>query len=187
MTKQNTARPHRATDKERLVEENMGFVVAMAKQYVNRGVALDDLVSEGYIGLIKAAEKFDSTKGAKFTSYAANYVRQSIIQALGINDCQLNDNASTRLESMASHEDGTDSLAEMVTMNGDIADALNVLNERERTVIAHCYGVGKPLMTLAEIGEEMGLSRERVRQIRKKAMRHLRQRNKGREGHVSAI
>ena len=181
MTKQNTARPHRATEKERLVEENMGFVIAMAKQYANKGVALDDLVSEGYIGLIKAAEKYDSSKGAKFTSYAANYVRQSIVHALGINDCPLNGSASTRLEGMAGNEEETDNRAEHVTVMGDIADALNMLNERERTVIAHCYGVGKPMMTLAEIGEEMGLSRERVRQIRKKAIRHLRRRNKKQE------
>ncbi|MBO5157177.1 MAG: sigma-70 family RNA polymerase sigma factor [Prevotella sp.] len=181
MTIQNTARPHRPTEKERLVEENMGFVVAMAKEYANKGVAFDDLVSEGYIGLIKAAGKYDGTKGAKFTSYAANYVRQSMMQALGINDCPLNDNASTRLESMASREEETDTMAELAAVSGNLADALNVLNERERTVIAHCYGVGKQLMTFAEIGEEMGLSRERVRQIRKKALRHLRQRNRGQE------
>lgn len=181
MTMHNTARPHRANDKERLVEENMGFVVAMAKQYANKGVAFDDLVSEGYIGLIKAAGKYDSTKGAKFTSYAANYVRQSMMQALGMNDCPLNDNASTRLEGIASRVEETDSLAEIAAVNGNLTDALSVLNERERTVIAHCYGVGKPLMTLAEIGEKMGVSRERVRQIRKKAIRHLRQRNRRQE------
>lgn len=159
----------------------MGFVVAMAKEYANKGVAFDDLVSEGYIGLIKAAGKFDPTKGAKFTSYAANYVRQSMMQALGINDCPLNDNASTRLESMAGGEESTDSMAERVLGRDDIENALNVLSDRERMVIAHCYGVGKPLMTFAEIGEEMGLSRERVRQIRKKALRHLRQRNRAQE------
>lgn len=174
MTGQDARIPTGAIDKTRLVEDNMGFVVAMAKQYSGKGVPLDDLVSEGYIGLIKAAEKYDGTKGAKFVSYAAGYVRNCILQALSDNDRKYNDSASTRIETMTSGGAPTDSRAEQGAATADIVSALDCLNGRERNVIIHCFGIDGPQMTFAEIGEKLGMSRERVRQIRKKALRHLR-------------
>lgn len=174
MTGQGITKPAGVTDKNRLVEENMGFVVAMAKQYTGKGLPLDDLVSEGYIGLIKAAEKYDGTKGAKFTSYAAGYVRKSIMQALAGSDRRYNDNASTRIETMPGGGAATDNGAELGAAADGITAALDCLNERERDVVVHCFGIGMPQMTFAEIGDKLGMSRERVRQIRKKAIRHLR-------------
>lgn len=174
MTRQDITKTQSARAKEQLVKDNMGFVIAMAKKYANRGVPLEDLISEGYIGMIKAAENYDAAKGAKFTSYASNYVRQSMIDALNADDCQYNDNASQKLEAMADKESGTDSRTEQVILNDDIVAAIKLLKERERVVVSHCFGIGLPQMTLAEIAEELGVTRERVRQIRKKAIRHLR-------------
>ena len=177
MTGQHTAMPNDAAYKEQLVKDNMGFVIAMAKQYVNRGLPLDDLVSEGYVGLIKAAEKYDGTKGAKFTSYAANYVRKSILDALE-GDRRYDDNASTRIEGMASNAAPVDERVEQNTVTDEIIASLHCLNERERAVIMHSFGIDGPHMTFAEIGSQLGVTRERVRQIRKKALRHLRKSGK---------
>lgn len=181
MTGQEVARQGGDAERNRLVEENMGFVVAMAKQYVGKGVALDDLVSEGYIGLIKAAGKYDGSKGAKFTSYAASYVRKSIMQALAGSDRRYNDNASARLESMDGGGSSTDDRVEQGTATADVVAALGGLSERERSVVTLCFGIDGPQMTFAEVGEKLGITRERVRQIRKKAVRHLR-RNSGDAG-----
>lgn len=173
MIGRHTATTDNAAGKEQLIKDNMGFVIATAKQYVNRGLPLDDLVSEGYIGLIKAAEKYDGSKGAKFTSYAANYVRRSILDALE-GDRRYDDNASTRIEGMASDAAPVDERVEQSTMTDGIMATLHCLNERERAVIMHCFGIGGQQMTFAEIGAQLGITRERVRQIRKKALRHLR-------------
>lgn len=177
MTEQDIAKRRSGTDRDRLVRDNMGFVVAMAKQYVNKGLPLDDLVSEGYVGLVRAAGKYDDSRGAKFTSYAANYVRASILQALENNDCKCNEGAGARIDSIASDVASTDNRVEQITITDDITIALKNLNSREREVIMHCFGIGMPQMTFAEIGEKLGMSRERVRQIRKKALRHLKKGN----------
>ncbi len=222
---------------ERLTKANLRFVVSVAKQYQNQGLSLPDLINEGNLGLIKAAEKFDETRGFKFISYAVWWIRQSILQAIAeqsrivrvplnqvgsvnkINRMlskfeQENERrpsvdeiseeidlpeekvdeammANTRHVSVdAPFVDGEDNSLLDVLVNDDapladkqlfveslrleIAAVLQTLNERERSVISAFYGIGQPEMTLEEIGSKYGLTRERVRQIKEKAIRRLR-------------
>ena len=222
---------------ERLTKANLRFVVSVAKQYQNQGLALPDLINEGNLGLIKAAEKFDETRGFKFISYAVWWIRQSILQAIAeqsrIVRLPLNqvgsmnkinqmlskfeqenerkpsvDEISEQIdlpeekidEAMqiggrhvsvdAPFADGEDSSLLDVLVNDDapmadrelvieslrseIANALLMLNERERNIITAFYGIGQPELTLEEIGNKFGLTRERVRQIKEKAIRRLR-------------
>lgn len=226
---------------ERLTRANLRFVVSVAKQYQNQGLSLADLINEGNVGLIKAAEKFDETRGFKFISYAVWWIRQSIMQAIAeqsrlvklplnqvnsvnkINKMlskfeQENErrpsideiaenvdldeekiyeairNASRHVSMDAPFSNGdenslldvmpnadaplADNLVEMESLRDEIAAALNTLNERERKVLEAFYGIGQPEMTLDEIGRSMGLTRERVRQIRQKAIRQLRKNTK---------
>ena len=226
---------------ERLTKANLRFVVSVAKQYQNQGLSLADLINEGNVGLIKAAEKFDETRGFKFISYAVWWIRQSILQAIAeqsrivrlplnqvgsankINKMlnkfeQENERrpsvneiaekidlpeekiadamkANTRHVSMdAPFSDGeenslldiipntdapeADNLLVKESLREEISNALNTLKERERNVIKAFYGIDQPEMTLDEIGNKYGLTRERVRQIREKAIRHLRQNTK---------
>ncbi|MBQ8464351.1 MAG: RNA polymerase sigma factor RpoD/SigA [Prevotella sp.] len=222
---------------ERLTKANLRFVVSVAKQYQNQGLSLSDLINEGNVGLIKAAEKFDETRGFKFISYAVWWIRQSILQAIAdqsrivrvpvnqvgaINKItrmsnrfeqeherkpsleELSEqidlpeekideaiNVSGRHVSMdAPFVDGEDSSLLDVMINDDspsadralvleslrdeIKIALLSLGERERNIIKAFYGIDQPEMTLEEIGEKFGLTRERVRQLKEKAIRHLR-------------
>ena len=222
---------------ERLTKANLRFVVSVAKQYQNQGLSLPDLINEGNVGLIKAAEKFDETRGFKFISYAVWWIRQSILQAIAeqsrIVRLPLNQvgsvnkinkvlskfeqeherrpsveeisetldlpedkvdeaiNASNRHVSVdAPFVDGEDNSLLDVLVNDDspmadrallveslkaeINKALKVLNERERGVIEAFYGINQPELTLEEIGAKFGLTRERVRQIKEKAIRRLR-------------
>ena len=222
---------------ERLTRANLRFVVSVAKQYQNQGLSLPDLINEGNVGLIKAAEKFDETRGFKFISYAVWWIRQSILQAIAeqsrIVRLPLNQvgsvnkinkvlnkfeqeherrpsieeisesldlpeekideaiNASNRHVSVdAPFVDGEDNSLLDVLVNDDapmadrallveslkseINKALKMLNERERNVIEAFYGINQPEMTLEEIGTKFGLTRERVRQIKEKAIRRLR-------------
>ena len=222
---------------ERLTKANLRFVVSVAKQYQNQGLSLPDLINEGNVGLIKAAEKFDETRGFKFISYAVWWIRQSILQAIAeqsrIVRLPLNQvgsvnkinkvlskfeqeherrpsveeisesldlpedkideaiNASNRHVSVdAPFVDGEDNSLLDVLVNDDapmadrallveslkseINKALKVLNERERGVIEAFYGINQPELTLEEIGAKFGLIRERVRQIKEKAIRRLR-------------
>lgn len=226
---------------ERLTKANLRFVVSVAKQYQNQGLSLSDLINEGNVGLIKAAEKFDETRGFKFISYAVWWIRQSILQAIAeqsrIVRLPLNQvgsvNKITRALNQFEQEnerrpntreiaertdipeekidealqangrhisvdapfvDGEDnSLLDVMvndnspmadlelvkeSLNAEIKTALLMLNERERNVITAFFGIGQPEMTLEEIGAKYGLTRERVRQIKEKAIRRLRSNTK---------
>ena len=222
---------------DRLTKANLRFVVSVAKQYQNQGLSLPDLINEGNVGLIKAAEKFDETRGFKFISYAVWWIRQSILQAIAeqsrivrlplnqvgsvnkinrmltkfeqenerrpsvgeiseetdlpedkIGEAMLASNRHVSVD--APFVDGEDNslldilvndnapMADrqllMESLRTEIASLLKTLNERERRVVTAFYGIGQPEMTLEEIGNKYGLTRERVRQIKEKAIRHLR-------------
>ena len=227
--------------RERLVNANLRFVVSVAKQYQNQGLSLPDLINEGNVGLIKAAEKFDETRGFKFISYTVWWIRQSILQALAeqarIVRLPLNQVGSLNkiqkaysrfeqeferrpsAEELAEELDmPIDKIAEVLRMQGrhvsmdapfvdgednslidvmenhdspradrglisesltkEIDRALATLSEREQRIIRKFFGVGenfKQEKTLEEIGEEEGLTRERVRQIKEKALHNLAQ------------
>ncbi len=226
---------------ERLTRANLRFVVSVAKQYQNQGLSLPDLINEGNVGLIKAAEKFDETRGFKFISYAVWWIRQSILQAIAeqsrIVRLPLNQvgsvnkinrmlskfeqenerrpsveeiaketnlpeekvgeamSANTRHVSVdapfADGEEGSlldvlvndssptaDRQLVIESLQAEIRQALRILNERERNVIEAFFGINGPELTLEEIGEKYGLTRERVRQIKEKAIRRLRETTK---------
>lgn len=223
---------------EKLTKANLRFVVSVAKQYQNQGLSLPDLINEGNLGLIKAAEKFDETRGFKFISYAVWWIRQSILQALAeqsrIVRLPLNQVGSLNKISKALQKfeqenqrkpsaeelaieldisvdkvkdslkvsgrhismdapfvEGEDNSLLDVMINDDapLADktlineslqkeidrALSTLTERESEIIKMFFGIGSQEMTLEEIGDKFQLTRERVRQIKEKAIRRLRQ------------
>ena len=223
---------------EKLTRANLRFVVSVAKQYQNQGLSLPDLINEGNLGLIKAARKFDETRGFKFISYAVWWIRQSIMQAIAeqgrsvrlplnqvgsvnkINkvlskfeqenerrpsveeiaaradmpqekveevikadtkqvsmDSPFHDGEGSSLLDVLTNDDTPDTDAELLkqSLKEELALALNALNERERNVISAFYGLGEPELTMDEIGKKFGLTRERVRQIRERALRRLRQ------------
>lgn len=229
---------------DKLTRANLRFVVSVAKQYQNQGLSLPDLINEGNLGLIKAAEKFDETRGFKFISYAVWWIRQSILQAIAEQSrmvhLPLNQIGSVskiikfqnKFEQEHERKPNSDEIAEKIDMpeakvidamkaNGkhisvdapfadgdgnslldvlpntdeqtadrqlfleslrkEIADALHTLDERERYVIECFYGINQPEMTLEEIGHKYQLSRERVRQIREKALRKLRKNTKNKQ------
>ena len=173
--------------RDKLVTENMGYVVTLARQYKSDILSTDDLVNEGSIGLVKAAERFDPSRGKPFVTFAAPYIRRSIetaIQRLNTTPDVRSTDESLPRGSRNNYtllnvlEDGSapqaDALLEENTLTEDLLRVIGVLNEREQRVVNLYYGNGYERQTMAEIGEVMGLKRERVRQIRDLAVRKLR-------------
>jgi RNA polymerase primary sigma factor len=223
---------------EKLTRANLRFVVSVAKQYQNQGLSLPDLINEGNLGLIKAAKRFDETRGFKFISYAVWWIRQSILQALAeqsrivrlplnqVGSLNKINKAYSKLEQEFEREPSAEELAEILDLpidkvsdtmkvsgrhvsmdapfaNGEesslldvlinhdspkadfglmneslskeIDRALSTLTERERDVVKLFFGIGlNHGLTLEEIGDKFDLTRERVRQIKEKAIRRLR-------------
>ena len=222
---------------EKLTKANLRFVVSVAKQYQNQGLSLPDLINEGNLGLIKAAEKFDETRGFKFISYAVWWIRQSILQALAeqsrivrlplnqVGSLNKINKAFSKFEQENERVPSPEELASMMdlpkekiidtlrvsgrhvsvdapfvegednslldvlenkdspiaddmlmneSLSREIERSLATLTERERDIIRLFFGIGCQEMTLEEIGEKFGLTRERVRQIKEKAIRRLR-------------
>ena len=228
---------------ETLTKANLRFVVSVAKQYQNQGLSLPDLINEGNLGLIKAAEKFDETRGFKFISYAVWWIRQSILQALAeqarIVRLPLNQvgslnkitKALAKFEQENERRPSSEELASIIglpvdkigdtlkvqgrhisvdapfvegednslldvlvnddspmadrtlvneSLSKEIDRALDTLTPREKDIIRMFFGIGTHEMTLVEIGQTFGLTRERVRQIKEKAIRRLRQNSRSR-------
>ena len=221
---------------EKLTRANLRFVVSVAKQYQNQGLSLPDLINEGNLGLIKAAEKFDETRGFKFISYAVWWIRQSILQALAeqsrivrlplnqVGSLNKINKALSQFEQKNERAPSNEELAEMIdipqdkisdtlrvsgrhvsvdapfvegednslldvipnddspmadrglvneSLSTEIERSLQILTSREREIIKSFFGIGCQEMTLEEIGERPDLTRERVRQIKEKAIRKL--------------
>jgi RNA polymerase primary sigma factor len=226
---------------KKLVEGNLRFVISVAKQYQSKGLELADLISEGEMGLIKAAQKFDETRGFKFISYAVWWIRQSILQAsaeygdsiriplnghsdlnrvgkfsaefeqenyrkptieeisegLGLDEAKVKRTlqAASKIASLDAKfdddDDGTlmdvlpgadtpdtDSVLMNESLSQDIRRVLMSLDERDRKIVCMAYGIGCEERTHAEIGERVGLSPERVRQILIRSIKRLRNNSK---------
>ena len=226
---------------ERLTKANLRFVVSVAKQYQNQGLSLPDLINEGNVGLIKAAEKFDETRGFKFISYAVWWMRQSILQAIAeqsrlvrlplnqvgsVNkitrelnkfeqeherkpsvdeiaervdlpedkiadamkansrhvsmDAPIADGEdSSMIDFLAGDSSNTDRELAIESLKAEVSRILKLLTDKEQKVLRAFFGIdGSPEMTLDEIGEKYNLTRERVRQIKEKALRRLRHNTK---------
>jgi RNA polymerase primary sigma factor len=226
---------------EKLTKANLRFVVSVAKQYQHQGLSLPDLINEGNLGLIKAAKKFDETKGFKFISYAVWWIRQCILQALAeqsrIVRLPLNkigalnkiNRAFSQLEQQHEREPSPEEVATILelpegkvsgtlelsgrhlsvdapfqdgeenslldvlpshdtpttdnklieeSLAKEIERTLSTLPDKESSVIRAFYGIGTKPMSLEEIGATIGISRERTRQIKEKAIKHLRQKSK---------
>lgn len=177
----------------RLVEANLRFVVAIARQYQGQGLSMEDLVSEGNLGLIKAAGKYDASRGLRFVNYAVVFIRQQIERALKKESAEQRvesgrDGQTRSVDAPLGSKANVSLISVLVNTNSPMADervynagieqaveqALRALDERERSVVNAFYGIGQDHLTMAEIAVDMGLKRERVRQIRNKAVRKLR-------------
>ena len=186
---------------EKLTKANLKFVVSLAHHYKNQGLGEDDLVSEGNIGMMHAAQKFDGTKGIRFVSYAAPYIKKAMEEAIKEQTAlyKLPKDEKSKFERKRTHaisidqpipvgssnnftlqhvlenEDApqADEHLNKELLNFEIKKGLNELSEREKRIIIAIYGLNGTHYTMAEIAENMGLKRERVRQIRNKALRKL--------------
>lgn len=225
--------------RDRLVRANLRFVVSVAKQYQHQGISLTDLINEGNMGLVKAAEKFDETRGFKFISYAVWWIRQSIMEALAVKSriirvplnqmgiaLKINravddfmqhngrmpslhelsqvtgideeaiesakdaNNHATSIDAPLGQDDADSTIGDTLssddidyqsdnnvdreTMNAFIEDLLKeVLNDRERLIVKESFGIGCVEKSLEEIANEMGMTRERIRQVREKSIRKI--------------
>ena len=181
----------RALDK--LIEANLRFVVSIARQYQGKGLDIEDLVSEGNIGLMKAAAKYDSERGLRFVNYAVVFIRQQIEKALKQESEErrvenARDGQTRSVDAPLGSKANVSLLSVLVDANSPMADertyshavelavehALHTLQGREADVISAYFGINQEQQTMQEIADGMGLKRERVRQIRNKAVRHLR-------------
>ena len=173
-------------EQDKLVTANMGYVITLARQYKSDILSTDDLVSEGTIGLMKAAEKYDASKGKPFVTFAAPYIRRAIEKAIGRLSTDIDTRSTDESLPIGSRNNFTllnvledksamkaDATVEESTLTDDLLKCLDVLNEREQRVINLYYGNGYERQTMAEIAEAMDLKRERVRQIRDQALRKL--------------
>lgn len=177
----------------KLIEANLRFVVAIARQYQGKGLAMDDLVSEGNIGLMKAAGKYDATRGLRFVNYAVVFVRRQIELALKKETGEQRlenrkDGQSRSVDAPLGSKTNVSLLSVLVDANAPQADertinsavekaveyALRSLDEREGRVVNAYFGIEQDHLTMQEIADDMGLKRERVRQIRDRAIRRLR-------------
>ena len=174
-------------EQDKLVTANMGYVVTLARQYKSDILSTDDLVSEGAIGLMKAAEKYDASKGKPFVTFAAHYIRRAIEKAISRLTTDIDTRSTDESLPVGSRNNYTllnvledknavraDAAVEEITLTDDLLKCMNVLNEREQRVVNLYYGNGYERQTMAEIAETMGLKRERVRQVRDQALRKLR-------------
>ena len=160
---------------EKLTKANLRFVVSVAKQYQNQGLSLGDLINEGNLGLIKAAQRFDETRGFKFISYAVWWIRQSILQALAEQSriVRLPLNRVGSLNKISKTFSELEQKFEREPSPEELAEVLEV--STSEVVDTYYFGLmGEQAMTLEEIGEKFNLTRERVRQIKEKAIRRLR-------------
>jgi RNA polymerase primary sigma factor len=173
-------------EQDKLVTANMGYVVTLARQYKSDILSTDDLVSEGAIGLMKAAEKYDASKGKPFVTFAAPYIRRAIEKAISRLATDIDTRSTDESLPIGSRNNYTllnvledknalqaDATVEEATLTDDLLKCMNVLNEREQRVINLYYGNGYERQTMAEIAETMELKRERVRQVRDQALRKL--------------
>ncbi len=171
----------------KLITDNLGYVITLARQYKSDILSTDDLVSEGCIGLMKAAKKYDPQREKPFVTFAAPYIRQAIEQAISRLDTEQDIRSTDESLPIGSRNNYTllnvledpnaqraDALIEQETLTADMISMMGDLSEREQAVVARYFGVNTERQTIAEIGQAMGLKRERVRQIRNQAMRKLR-------------
>lgn len=161
--------------KEALVNANLKFVVSIARRYAADGKGMPDLINEGNIALIRAAGKFDAGKGKRFSQYAVRAIRKAMTDFRPDSEVKVkNTDMDVRHFGRLSPEGETDDEADTEAL----ARVISMLPERERTVMSAYYGVGEEPLTMREIGLREGLKRERVRQIRKRALRRLQERRK---------
>ena len=169
----------------KLVTDNLGYVITLARQYKSDILSTDDLISEGTIGMMKAAQKYDPQRGKPFVTFAAPYIRQAIEQAISRldtpTDVRSTDeslprgsrNNYTLLNVLEDKDSPRADAASEQMQSDDMLRGLGRLDERQQAVVCRYFGIDRERQTMAEIGQELGLKRERVRQIRNQALRKL--------------